>query len=335
MEQLSLEEILSRPGLPPPDGIVPDFDNRPNRNAMSLAVVGVFTGLVVVAFFFRATSTIFYIRKLYVDDVLCFLAFGTYIVSIWSAFTIIITTGSLIHQWNLHVRDVNVNTFDTVYGLNMLFAKPAVLLEWIRIFVPRPTRNAFFVTCWILIVINCRFYIAGILAVNFGCHPREKSWYTWLPGTCVDRKRMDIVSSYINLASDIAILLLPQRVIWSLNMSPKRRIGISVIFSMGVLACVSVVGRIYATATLDYQGDVTYGTSPALLWGLTETTCVLLVLCFPSVPRILNENVLRKFALSVRSWTQFPLSLWRRAKDSTNASLNPSPFAFVWKTRCE
>ncbi|KAI1775032.1 hypothetical protein F4818DRAFT_451951 [Hypoxylon cercidicola] len=295
MDQPSLEQLLGLPGLSPPDGVLPNFDSPPNRNAMSLAVVGIVTVLVAVGVFFRAISMIFYIKKLYVDDVLCFLAF-------------------------------NVNIYVTTYGLTMLFAKPAILLEWIRIFVPYPTRNAFFVTCWILIIINCGYYIAGIFTVNFGCSPREKSWYTWLPGTCIDRKTMDIVSSSINVVSDVAILLLPQKVIWNLNLTAKWKIGISIIFSIGVLACASAIGRIYSTATLDYMGDVTYGVSPALLWGLTEMACVLLVLCFPSAPKIFGQNILRKFALSVRSWTQMPLSSWRRAKNPMNGSFHPTPF---------
>lgn len=117
----------------------------------------------------------------------------------------------------------------------MFFAKTAILLEWIRIFVPQRTRNMFFLICCSMIIINCGLYTAGILSTNFGCTPRDKLWYTWLPGKCINRKALDVCSSVFNLICDFAILLLPQKVIWNLQLRAKRKIGISVIFSVGVV----------------------------------------------------------------------------------------------------
>lgn len=57
----------------------------------------------------------------------------------------------------------------------------------------------------------------------------------WLDGTCINDIPLDITSAIVNLVVDIGILLLPQRVIWKLNMTPKNRRGVSAIFGLGIM----------------------------------------------------------------------------------------------------
>lgn len=117
----------------------------------------------------------------------------------------------------------------------MLLLKTAILLEWIRIFVPNRKRNIFYWSSIALIMINGGFY-TGSIAVYFGyCQPLEKLWHFWLPGTCLAFKSRDVLSSAFNLVMDVFILLLPQRTTWTLQMSRRHRIGVSVVFSVGLL----------------------------------------------------------------------------------------------------
>lgn len=121
------------------------------------------------------------------------------------------------------------------YSLLMLLLKMAIILEWIRIFVPHRTRNIFYWSSVILILVNSGFYIAGI-AVTFGnCRPMEKLWHFWIPGTCLESRGRDIASGAINLALDVFILALPQKIIRTLQMNARRKIGIAVAFSVGLL----------------------------------------------------------------------------------------------------
>lgn len=121
------------------------------------------------------------------------------------------------------------------YGLLMLLLKMAIILEWIRIFVPHRTRNLFYWSSVILILINSGFYIASI-AITFGnCRPLEKLWHFWIPGTCIESRGRDIASGVMNLALDVFIVALPQRMIWTLKMNVRRKIGVAIAFSVGLL----------------------------------------------------------------------------------------------------
>ncbi|KAJ2993391.1 hypothetical protein NUW58_g1857 [Xylaria curta] len=144
----------------------------------------------------------------------------------------------------------------------MLFAKTAILLEWIRVFVPKRQRNSFFWIC------------SSIIGANF------------------------------------------IKVIWKLNLTRKRKIGVSIIFSVGVLACIAGTGRVYAVVTLNYNGDATYGSSAVFLWASTEATFVLLAFCIPGVPKAFTgaKESIYKLAGSFKSWSKSTLTL---SKDDT------------------
>jgi hypothetical protein len=51
----------------------------------------------------------------------------------------------------------------------------------------------------------------------------------------MDMAKTNIVSAIVNFASDTIILVLPQKVIWGLNMSFKKKIGVVALFATGVL----------------------------------------------------------------------------------------------------
>jgi hypothetical protein len=151
------------------------------------------------------------------------------------------TTGFWVHEYHLRVRDTAEPLYAfyilfNVFSVSMICAKTAILLEWIRIFVPRGTRNKFFWICHIVMWANNIFYTVAIINVNLVCTPQAAIWMRWLRGgQCMDRMALDLSSSCINLVFDLIILFLPQRVIWRLRMSTRERVGISLVFSTGVM----------------------------------------------------------------------------------------------------
>ncbi|KAI1288895.1 hypothetical protein F5Y03DRAFT_72359 [Xylaria venustula] len=317
MEDLAPPEfdpILNLPGLVPPVGVIPNFANPPNQNGLAIAVVALCSSVATILFSIRLYSRLFCSLRPKLEDYLCLVAFLAYIACIYAISVMIHDVGFFIHQWNLHIRDVvvfiyNIYTFLTAYAVMMFFAKTAILLEWIRIFVADRQRNAFFYAACFLIGLNTGVYAAGAIATGLACIPREKLWHPWVPGRCIDRYALDTFTTFANLAIDLGVFLLPQKVIWKLQMSKKRKIGISILFFVGIIACASAAGRAYYTVTLDFEGDVTYEASPAFLFGFAEMTTVLMVFCIPSIPKAFQENrFIANVLASIRSWTKLSSS---------------------------
>lgn len=86
-----------------------------------------------------------------------------------------------------------------------------------------------------VLLVNVLLYSSLVLVVLGTCRPFEKNWQFWLPGYCVNKQARDFVAASLNLVTDVFILILPQRVIWKLQMTRRRRIGVSVVFSVGLL----------------------------------------------------------------------------------------------------
>lgn len=117
-----------------------------------------------------------------------------------------------------------------------MLVKASILREWCRIFVPAGTRNTFYYTCYSLMAFNIAFFSSAIIATTLACRPYQKNWDKTIPGgKCFDPSALQIASAIINLVSDIIVLILPQRVIWSLHLSSKKKTGISVVFAVGIL----------------------------------------------------------------------------------------------------
>ena len=69
----------------------------------------------------------------------------------------------------------------------------------------------------------------------FICSPRAKFWDPLLPGTCVNINAVNIITSVINAISDILLLVLPISCVWKLQMSSRKKLGVSAVFATASL----------------------------------------------------------------------------------------------------
>ncbi|KAI1746558.1 hypothetical protein F4782DRAFT_545011 [Xylaria castorea] len=321
--------ILNGPALAPPrTDIIPNFEHPPNANLFAQAITTIALVLVTIVFVLRAYAKIFIVGKLqlqdckntrsslFVDELmpqlpaildLAFLAYLSYIGCCYSLYRIAAGVGFFVHQWNVLVRDVNGLTLSFQIGVNfyaaaILFVKTSILLDWLQIFAPRGTRGALFWTCHAIIWFNALFYTSIEVAGNLSCRPFNRIWDKRIPGVCFDRTPLDLTSAGVNLVCDIVILLVPQRIIWQLQLTTAKKIGVSIIFAIGLLAIASATGRLVATEQYSTSPDYTYGVSKAGLWCLGELSFAFLVLCIPNLPGIFKgPNALGRTARSILS----------------------------------
>ena len=118
------------------------------------------------------------------------------------------------------------------YCCAVLNIKLAVLLEFLRIFSPKRSNNSFWI-CHILIWLNFLFYVIIAFIYTFPCQPIERFWKRWIGGRCLNTATVNLVAACFNSASDLSLLIAPQKLIWNLQTSFKRRLGVSAIFLVG------------------------------------------------------------------------------------------------------
>lgn len=112
--------------------------------------------------------------------------------------------------------------------------KVAILVDWCRLFVAG-TRTFFFWGSVAVIGLQTAFGIAAIFLLTFQCVPHEAIWDFTIKARCLPLNPLQITAGLVHLVSDVAIFLLPQKIIWTLNMSLRKRFGIAVVFGLGAL----------------------------------------------------------------------------------------------------
>lgn len=83
------------------------------------------------------------------------------------------------------------------------------------------------------------FLVAGynisiFFAIIFGCRPFNKHWDVRVTeGSCVDRPAIYICTAALGIASDLLLLVMPMPMIMRLQMPPRQKAGLVLLFGIG------------------------------------------------------------------------------------------------------
>ncbi|KAI0106917.1 hypothetical protein F4814DRAFT_429383 [Daldinia grandis] len=313
----NLEIALNSPALKPPDGVNPNFEHPVNKNTISL--ISIFICLVVGSTFLGigVYMRFYKMRQQHLGDYLMILAYPFWVITaVGSLRRIFGATGIFIHQWDFRGRDIAEYLKVIFMGMcfwaaSTAFMKSAILLEWIHIFSAANTRTIFHRSCKILVIFTPLFYASLIVALNLSCTPYRRIWDKTVAGTCIDLKIINIAATATNVVLDIAILILPQRIIWKLKMSKAKRFGLSTVFAVGIFACIAAICLFVAMINWVKSNDLTYHYSAVALWAIAESTCGTMIFCAPVVPKLFRGLKL-KWASTFSPWVNSPMSYWVR-----------------------
>lgn len=113
------------------------------------------------------------------------------------------------------------------------FSKAPILLLYQRLFSMHTWIRY---SCRFVLLASALGLLASLVAPLVHCHPRET------PHTLPEVLRcshaaqdMAVTSGSVSVAADLAIMLLPLRPIIGLNLSTRKKVGVVIVFSSGVL----------------------------------------------------------------------------------------------------
>lgn len=109
--------------------------------------------------------------------------------------------------------------------------KLGILLSYLRIFNAKQDRVA---TRIVMGVAMC-WMLSAVLGAFFQCRPFSYMWNQLQEGNCNHRVRFWVAIGVSHLLIDVLILLLPVRMVWKLQVSLKTKIGLYVLFGLGLL----------------------------------------------------------------------------------------------------
>lgn len=144
-------------------------------------------------------------------------------------------------MWNLHNGDLIrplylILVYGCAYSAVLPLLKTAILLSWCRIFVPgNRLKSPFWWGCMAIIVLQCLWGVLCIILLNTQCIPHAAIYLFYLPSKCYDLTKVMLTSASVQVFSDWCMVLLPQKIIWDLRMNWQKKVGISILFGVGIL----------------------------------------------------------------------------------------------------
>lgn len=265
---------------------------RPTRQPQ-LYVLTVISSLIVTAFVtLRCYSNISVSNKLWWDDIFllvstfCFLAFQS--LTIWGT-----SYGFGVHMWHAntsHWRGLLLFswTFELLYIIVQTMTKVSVLLLYYRIF-PQILFRRLLIAAIIFMFLHC--FVYGAIVIN-GCKPIKFYWNRGMVGKCINIRNVAISGAAFSIGEDTAILTMPLPLIWRLNLKLSRKIGITIILTIGVIAAVASIVRFVFLLSYNQTMDQIWDNFTIVVLSQIELTLSIICVCFPSIRLIFTRSKL-------------------------------------------
>ncbi|KAI1810574.1 hypothetical protein GGS20DRAFT_566817 [Poronia punctata] len=235
------QALLDGGALEPRANHLPNFENPANFNTLTRTVIGLAFGICLMSVLTRFFVSWENWNRINLADGILLFGLGTYVA--YGAVVLDSTkqVGYLIHQWDVRLRDAiylsrNFTIGSNLFRISSASVKAAILLEWLHIFNQTQERNSFFWTSHAVLWFNIISFTVACIIFSVACKPYAKNWDPFLHGTCYDTRPVYVASTAFYLLVDLFILALPQRIIWRLHMTKRKKQGVAAFFGVGVLA---------------------------------------------------------------------------------------------------
>lgn len=142
-------------------------------------------------------------------------------------------------------------------------------------------------------IVCALYFIIDAFVAIFECAPVAFYWNQNIPGGhCIDQNAFYRWNGVANLLIDFGVLGLTMPMIWRLNLARRQKISLSLIFCLGLFACVASIIRVIAFNVVSFT-DITYTIVQPSIWTTIEQSTGIICACLPTLRplfgRLLNS----------------------------------------------
>ncbi|KAF2469545.1 uncharacterized protein BDR25DRAFT_288451 [Lindgomyces ingoldianus] len=202
----------------------------------------------------------------------------------------------------------------------IMFTKLAILALYTRVFGLLHHDRCFTYGVYVCTVFSVLLGIGEISVFILQCVPPQVFWnriYLLFPvghpkgpveGYCMDQVTHVVVPIALDLVSEVAIMLLPARILWNLCLPWKKKIGLGVTFSLGIFVSVTNIVRISIYARMVNGGDIAWDDIDAFIWTIVQMSFAVVCASIPPCAPLLKVFSKRKGGSSRGYGSSLPLS---------------------------
>ncbi|MDI1490430.1 MAG: hypothetical protein OHK93_001633 [Ramalina farinacea] len=142
-------------------------------------------------------------------------------------------------------------------------------------------------------VVCALYFLIDAFVAIFECTPVAFYWnHTIEGGHCINQTAFYRWNGVANLLIDFGVLGLTMPMIWRLNLATRQKISLSLIFLLGLFACVASIIRVIAFNVVK-NSDITYTIVQPSIWTTIEQSTGIICACLPTLRplfgRLLNS----------------------------------------------
>ncbi|ROW15995.1 hypothetical protein VPNG_02566 [Cytospora leucostoma] len=149
----------------------------------------------------------------------------------------------------------------------------------------------FRITAFVLMGATVCYGLSCTVATLAACQPFEANWdkVSYPSYKCIDMSVFYIAQTATGAALDILILLTPIPIVWGMSGEMGRKVGLTFLFSVGILVCaISLVRLYYSTKANFILAYITEYAGIAVILSALEANLSILCACLPSFPALLR-----------------------------------------------
>ncbi|KAI0475610.1 hypothetical protein GGR56DRAFT_646648 [Xylariaceae sp. FL0804] len=169
------------------------------------------------------------------------------------------------------------------FDSSISFPKLSALFFYGRIF--RSNNRGFRVHLKVVGGLVVGWMLATLFSTLFECIPIAKAWDATLPGHCIQTFPWYLATAALSVLVDCYILLLPLPMIWTLNVSLRRRVYLLVTFLLAYSVIVLSVGRLVTTVEVipTVANDLTWNFPTYVYWACLEGSVSFVSISVPNI----------------------------------------------------
>ncbi|KAL3467197.1 hypothetical protein BJX64DRAFT_192222 [Aspergillus heterothallicus] len=200
---------------------------------------------------------------------------------------------------------------EVLYTISTALIKCSMLLLYLRLFPNRLLRIAVFTS----LSITSAWAVGSFFAQLFSCTPISYYWKQWdmeHEGHCVDHNDLLLSHSIINIILDVLVIGLPMPVLVKLHMPLEKRVGMVLMFGVGLVVTVISILRLVETVGFNSTTNPTKDFVPVGVWSLLEIDIGIMCSCMPGIRALCK----RLYAILLNKPTGYTRSGSSRSKPS-------------------
>ncbi|OTA59298.1 hypothetical protein K449DRAFT_113599 [Hypoxylon sp. EC38] len=171
---------------------------------------------------------------------------------------------------------------ELIYITSLSLTKVSILFFYLKVFPKRSFR----IWTWVLIGINLVYAITYDFLLIFQCNPISGAWKFWdgeFEAKCISINVLGWSAAAINIALDVAVIVLPLPELFGLSLSLRKRLQIIAMFAVGFFITIVSIVRLNSLIRFGTTQNLTQDYVETGYWSTIEVPVGIICACMPAV----------------------------------------------------